>query len=103
MSMLASQALLALGAIPDPRSGQRYLSLDLARHYIDLLTVIEAKTKGNLTDQEQEMVSGMLYELRQRYIQMASAAAGAGGAGGGPGSPGATGAAASPGLDLSGH
>jgi hypothetical protein len=79
ISMLASQALLALGAIPDPRSGQRYLSLDLARHYIDLLTVIEQKTKGNLDEQEQDMVSGTLYELRQRYIHMASSAATAAG------------------------
>lgn len=94
MSMLASQALLALGAIPDPRSGQRYLSLDLARHYIDLLTVIEQKTKGNLDEQEQDMVSGTLYELRQRYIHMATAAANAATAPGKPGTPGVGGAGA---------
>lgn len=75
VSMLASQALLALGAIPDPRSGQRYLSLELAHHYIDLLAVIEQKTKGNLSEDEDAMVAGTVYELRQRYIQIATAAA----------------------------
>lgn len=72
VSTMATQALLALGLIADPRSGQRYLSLDVARHHIDMLTVIEQKTKGNLTEQEQELVSGTLYELRQHYIQVAS-------------------------------
>ncbi|MCC7407154.1 MAG: DUF1844 domain-containing protein [Phycisphaeraceae bacterium] len=72
VSTMATQALLAMGLIADPRSGQRYLSLDVARHHIDMLAVIEQKTKGNLTEQEQELVSGTLYELRQHYIQVAS-------------------------------
>ncbi|MCC7204711.1 MAG: DUF1844 domain-containing protein [Phycisphaeraceae bacterium] len=72
VSTMATQALLAMGLIADPRSGQRYLSLDVARHHIDMLGVIEQKTKGNLSEQEQELVSGTLYELRQHYIQVAS-------------------------------
>ena len=70
VSTMASQALLFMGAIADPRSGQRIQSLDLARHHIDLLTVIEDKTKGNLTEAEQQLISGSLFELRQRYVQL---------------------------------
>jgi hypothetical protein len=74
---MATQALFALGAVPDPRTGQRMLSLDLARHHIDMLSVIEQKTKGNLSADESSMLTSTLYELRQRYIQMSSAARGA--------------------------
>ena len=73
ISSMATQALLAMGAIADPASGQRFLHLDLARHQIDLLGVLEEKTKGNLTEQENKLLASTLYELRQRYIQTVSA------------------------------
>lgn len=76
ISTLATQAMLFLGLIPDPRSGQRVQSLDLARHHIDLLALIEEKTKGNLTEEESNTLAATLYELRQRYIQMANASRG---------------------------
>ncbi len=76
VSTMAMQALFALGAIPDPRTGQRVQHLDLARHHIDMLTVLEEKTKGNLTPDEEKMLSSTVYELRTRYIQMSSAASG---------------------------
>jgi hypothetical protein len=75
ISTMATQALLFMGAIPDPRTGQRIRPiLDLARHHVDMLGVIEDKSKGNLTDDEQQMLSATLYELRQRYIQLSMAA-----------------------------
>ena len=76
VSTMATQALFALGEIPDPRSGQRMVHLDLARHHIDMLSVIEEKTKGNLTDDETKMITSTTYELRTRYIQAASGARG---------------------------
>jgi hypothetical protein len=76
VSTMATQALFALGAIPDPRTGQRMMSLDLARHHIDMLTVIEQKSKGNLSADETNLLVTTLYELRQRYIQMSSSARG---------------------------
>lgn len=76
VSTIATQALFALGAIADPRTGQRYQNLEMARHQIDLLGVLEEKTKGNLTEEESSMLVGTTYELRSRYIQMASAARG---------------------------
>jgi hypothetical protein len=73
ISTLATQALLFLGGIADPRTGQRMLDIDLARHHIDMLGVIEEKTKGNLTEDEEKLLTSTVYELRSRYIQVSSA------------------------------
>ncbi|MDX1682428.1 MAG: DUF1844 domain-containing protein, partial [Phycisphaeraceae bacterium] len=81
VSTLATQALFAMGAIPDPRTGQSMQNLQLARHHIDMLNVLEEKTKGNLTEEEENLISATTYELRSRYIQAGSG----GGPGGGPG------------------
>ena len=74
VSTMVSQALFAMGAIPDPSTGQRMQHLDLARFHIDMLGVIEEKTKGNLTEEEKTMLSQTVYELRSRYIQLSAAA-----------------------------
>ena len=72
ISTMATQALFSLGGIPDPRTGQRMAHLGLARHHIDLLTVLQEKTQGNLSDEENTMLTQTLYELRQRYIQLST-------------------------------
>lgn len=72
VSMLASQALLYMGAIPDPQSGRRIAMFDMARHNIDLLEVIEAKTAGNLDDEEKSLIGSTLYELRSHYVDAVS-------------------------------
>ncbi len=77
VSTMATQALFSMGAIEDPRSGQRMQNLGLARHHIDMLSVIEEKTKGNLSEEEGQLITGTLYELRSRYIQLAAAGRGA--------------------------
>ncbi len=76
LSTIVTQALFAMGAIPDPQTGQPMLHLDLARHHIDMLTVLEDKTRGNLSDEESKALSSTLYELRSRYVQVANAARG---------------------------
>lgn len=73
LSSFVTQALFAMGAIPDPQTGKPALHLDLARYQIDMLSVLEEKTKGNLTDEETKMLAGTLYELRTRYVQAANA------------------------------
>ncbi|MEO0515241.1 MAG: DUF1844 domain-containing protein [Planctomycetota bacterium] len=73
LSSFVTQALYAMGAIPDPQTGQPALHLDLARFQIDMLSVLEDKTKGNLNDEEAKMIAGTLYELRTRYVQLANA------------------------------
>jgi hypothetical protein len=83
VSTLASQALMYLGAVADPRTGQAMVSTEVARHNIDLLSVLEDKTQQNLTDDERSMLGSTLYELRMRYVDVAHAmrenARGAGG------------------------
>lgn len=76
ISTLTTQALFAMGAIPDPRTGQRIQHLDLAKHNIDMLGVLEEKTKGNLTQEESDMLAKTAYELRTTYIRLASAGRG---------------------------
>ena len=76
LSTFITQALFAMGAIPDPQTGQPALHLDLARHHIDMLTVLEEKTKNNLSDDESKLLSGALYELRSRYVEVAQASRG---------------------------
>lgn len=70
LSTMTTQALFAMGAIPDPATGQHIAHLDLARHHIDMLTVLEEKTKGNLSQEESDMLATTLYELRNRYVQL---------------------------------
>lgn len=71
LSTVASQALLYMGAIPDPQTGQRIAHLELAKHHIDLLAVLEEKTKGNLDEEEDQMISQTVRELRMYYTQVA--------------------------------
>lgn len=73
VSTMATQALFAMGAIADPRTGQPHQNLDLARHHIDMLSVLEEKTKGNLSEEESTLLASTTYELRTRYVQLASA------------------------------
>lgn len=70
VSTMTTQALFAMGAIPDPATGQRIAHMDLARHHIDMLAVLEEKTKGNLSKEETDMLATTVYELRNRYVQL---------------------------------
>jgi len=65
---LATQAVLFMSDERDPRSGRSLQNLDLAKHHIDLLGVLEEKTKGNLTDEERRLLDSVLYELRVAYV-----------------------------------
>lgn len=70
---LATQAMLCLGEHPDPTTDEKVeKNLPGAKHAIDLLDVIQDKTQGNLNDEEQQLLDGVLYDLRMRYVQIAS-------------------------------
>ena len=71
VNSLLTQMFFALGAIPDPQDGKRYVDLDLAKHHIDMLGILEEKTKGNLTDDETKMLDRAMYEGRMQYVQVA--------------------------------
>jgi uncharacterized protein DUF1844 len=67
---LATTAAVHFGDIPDPDSGERHEADLLAAHQmIDLISLLQEKTKGNLTPDEAKLVDDLLYELRMRYVQ----------------------------------
>ena len=76
ISSLVTQILFALGAIEDPKTKKRYLDLAMAKHNIDMLSVLEEKTSGNLTEQEKKLLDSALYEVRMAYVQAAQAGGG---------------------------
>ena len=74
LSLFATQALMYMGAIPD-QSGRAMVSLEVAKLNIDLLAVVQEKTKGNLTAEEQEMIDGTVTELRMQFVEVSKAVA----------------------------
>ncbi len=66
---LAGMAHAGLGEIPDPVTGQLEKNLEASRQIIDLLGVLEQKTKGNLTEDEARILGTIATELRIRYVQ----------------------------------
>ena len=72
VQMLATQAAIFMSDQRDPQTGRSMQHLDLAKHNIDLLAVLEQKTKGNLADDEKKLLDHMLYELRMVYVNVAS-------------------------------
>jgi hypothetical protein len=67
-----SSALVQLGLIDDPASGRKATNLPLAKQTIDMLAMLEEKTKGNLTDDEEKILTNILYELRMLYVKATS-------------------------------
>lgn len=72
---LAMQALMYLGAFPEPETGRRMVSLEAAQFNIELLSMLETKTKGNLNEQESRFLTQMLHELRMQYVEIGRAVA----------------------------
>lgn len=68
---LAHSALVHLGDAPDPGSSQRTVSLELARQDIDLLAMLQEKTSGNLSGQEERILAQALLDLRLRFVEVA--------------------------------
>ena len=64
-----SSALVQLGLIDDPVGGQKTKNLPLAKQTIDLLAMLEEKTRGNLTGDEENILKNLLYELRMIYVK----------------------------------
>jgi hypothetical protein len=68
--VLASQAIMGLGAMGDPKSGRIVVDPEGAKFSIDLLGVLEEKTKGNLSHEEASELRSLLAELRARFVQI---------------------------------
>jgi len=68
VTSIATQAMMALGQVPDPVTGQAMYHPELARLHIDTLVVLQEKTAGNLTPDETEMLESLLNQLRQLFL-----------------------------------
>jgi hypothetical protein len=67
---IASNAASALGMLEHPVTHQREVDVDLGKHWIDVLGMLEKKTAGNLTPQEKRMIEGLLADLRMQYVSL---------------------------------
>jgi hypothetical protein len=68
---IVTQILFYLGDL-SPQGGEPMLNLDMAKHQLELLTMIEEKTVNNLSPEEKQMLDAALYEARMRYVSVAS-------------------------------
>lgn len=66
---LNTSVLYHLGEIADPATGKKQVDYDLARHAIDTLMLLQEKTKGNLTSDEEGMLKGILYDVKMRFVR----------------------------------
>ena len=66
---LSNAALIGLGLAPEPGSNSVRKDLNVARYNIELLEELEKKTKGNLSKEEANMLSSLLYDLRLKFVE----------------------------------
>jgi hypothetical protein len=66
---LNSSALVQLGMMDDPMTGEKSENLPLAKQTIDILSMLEEKTRGNLDTDEAAMLKNILYDLRIHYVK----------------------------------
>ena len=67
---IASNAASALGMMEHPVTHQREVDVELGKHWIDILGMMQKKTEGNLTPQERRMLEGLLADLRMQYVSL---------------------------------
>lgn len=63
-----TQGLVLLGEVPNPYTNKKEEDVEAARHTIDILSMLEQKTKGNLGNEEQQLLESVLYELRMKFM-----------------------------------
>ena len=66
---LYSSGLVQLGKVEDPLTGKKNINLDLATHTIDMIAMLEEKTKGNLTQEENKLLEALLNEIRLAFVE----------------------------------
>ena len=69
VATLAGQASITLGQLPNPITNKAEVNLEMAKHFIDTLAVLEEKTKGNLTADETALLEGALHQLRLAFLE----------------------------------
>ena len=71
LTTLGTEALVAMGQLPHPVTGQLHAQRNQAKYLIDTIEVLRDKTKGNLTPAEQQLVDSLLHQLRMLFVQTA--------------------------------
>ncbi|MCB0324999.1 MAG: DUF1844 domain-containing protein [Bdellovibrionales bacterium] len=66
---LATQAMMMMGEMPHPDSNAMHVNLDAARQTVDIIAILEEKTRGNLTAQEERLMAEILSSLRMAYVK----------------------------------
>lgn len=72
LTMLATEALVALGQIPHPATGQVHVQRNQAKYLIDMVEMLRERTKGNLTPGEQQLFDTLLHQLRMAFVETAN-------------------------------
>ncbi len=75
VNIVATQAVVAMSGMTGPGGERIPPNIEVAKHYVDMLQVLDDKTKGNLSDEEKRLLDQVLYELRMRYVQVAGGGA----------------------------
>jgi len=70
VSSMATQAMMALGAFTDPKDEKVMVDLELAKHHIDTLKILEEKTKGNLDEEETKLMEQASYQVQMLFVQV---------------------------------
>ena len=78
ISMLASEAMIALGQIPNPATGEFSPRRNQAKYLIDTIAMLHEKTRGNVEPEESRQVEALLHQLRMDFVQMPTRAKTAG-------------------------
>ena len=68
---LSTEVLVHLGEVADPSSGQARRDLGMAQQLIDILGMLQVKTRGNLEHDEQALLDAILFDLRMKYVEIA--------------------------------
>jgi len=68
---LTTSALVCLGELPDPITKEKTKNLALAQQTISIIEILKEKTAGNLTEDEENLLGTVLYDLRMKYVQAA--------------------------------
>ncbi len=66
---LSSSVLISLGEIPDPETQTTAMDICFAKQTIQILEMLQEKTRGNLTDGERDLIDSILFDLRFKYVQ----------------------------------
>jgi Domain of unknown function (DUF1844) len=72
LTMLATEALMALGQMPHPMTGEFHLDRNQAKYLIDMIEMLSDKTKGNLTAPEEQLIENVLHQMRLVFVETGS-------------------------------